>query len=51
MSWLEIWRKWLVYQGGYYQKLPKGVEVRFTWAWDEYEDDDVLITEIRKRDR
>ncbi|EKX33729.1 hypothetical protein GUITHDRAFT_120059 [Guillardia theta CCMP2712] len=34
LAFLELWRNWMVKQGGYKQKLSKGLEVRFTWDAD-----------------
>lgn len=51
LMWLELWRNWLVGQGGYHMKLPKSVEIRFTWRYDQDEQHDLLVTEIRRRDR
>jgi hypothetical protein len=51
LMWLELWRDWLVGQGGYHMKLPKGVEIRFTWKYDTEDRKDVFVTEIRRRDR
>lgn len=46
LAWLELWRNWLVNQGGYKQKLNKGVEIRMTW-----EQGGVITTEVRRRDK
>jgi hypothetical protein len=41
---LEIWRTWMVDQGGYKMKLPKNIELRITWR-----DREELTTEFRRR--
>mmetsp|Transcript_16761 Transcript_16761/g.33567 ORF Transcript_16761/g.33567 Transcript_16761/m.33567 type:complete len:138 (+) Transcript_16761:386-799(+) len=46
LAWLELWRNWLINQGGYKQKLNKGVEIRFSWGQGG-----VFTTEIRRRDK
>eukprot|EP00285_Hemiselmis_virescens_P015205 CAMPEP_0173385868 /NCGR_PEP_ID=MMETSP1356-20130122/8466_1 /TAXON_ID=77927 ORGANISM="Hemiselmis virescens, Strain PCC157" /NCGR_SAMPLE_ID=MMETSP1356 /ASSEMBLY_ACC=CAM_ASM_000847 /LENGTH=225 /DNA_ID=CAMNT_0014341865 /DNA_START=38 /DNA_END=715 /DNA_ORIENTATION=+ len=51
LMWLELWRDWMIEQGGYHTKLPKGVEIRMTWEMDEETNKDMITTEIRRRDR
>ena len=31
LAWLELWRNWMSSQGGYKQRLPRGIEVRLMW--------------------
>lgn len=51
LAWLELWRNWMVDQGGFKQRLPKGIEIRFTQLPMDPVQRVMFVTEIRRRDR
>ena len=51
LAWLELWRNWMAGQGGYKQKLARGVEVRLVWQAQTADEPGRFTTQFRRRDR